>query len=170
MKRLIVLTLALFAATTTAAAAEPDLFTEEIEREIVIDASRKEVWRVLTDFAAYPEWNPFITHISGALEVGAQIEITVQPCDYPEFTFTPTVQTVDARRELAWLGYFGQPGIFDGFHVFELHRDDGKVRFVQREEFSGTAVPASGPVLDATACGFEGMHEALRERVSKRAM
>jgi hypothetical protein len=169
VKRLGVLTLLLFATTTTTAAAQPDPFTEEIEREIVIDASRKEVWRVLTDFAAYPEWNPFITSISGALEVGAQIEITVQPCDFPEFTFTPTVQTVEARRALAWLGNFGQPGTFDGFHAFELHRDDGKVRFVQREEFSGTAVPASGPVLDATACGFERMHEALRERVTKRA-
>jgi hypothetical protein len=168
VKRVIVLALLPVAAAISPASAQPDPFTKEIEREIGIDASRREVWHVLTDFAAYPEWNPFLTSISGDLEAGAQLEITVQPCGYPEFTFTPTLQTVDPRRELAWLGHFGQPGIFDGFHVFELHRDDGKVRFVQREEFSGTAVPASGPVLDATACGFERMHEALEERVTER--
>jgi hypothetical protein len=42
------------------------------------------------------------------------------------------------------------------------------VRFIQREHLSGTSVPASGPVLEATACGFEKMNEALEERVEQQ--
>ena len=43
---------------------------KELHSEIVIDASPERVWDVLTDFASYPQWNPFIRRISGELEVG----------------------------------------------------------------------------------------------------
>jgi uncharacterized membrane protein len=33
---------------------------KEIHTEIEINAPAEKVWRVLTDFAAYPEWNPFV--------------------------------------------------------------------------------------------------------------
>jgi hypothetical protein len=166
VKRLLVVTALLVVAIAGTAAAEPIAFERDLRREIAIDASRRRVWRVLTDFAAYPDWNPFITSIRGPLKVGGQLEVTIQPCGYPEFTFTPVVQSVEARRELSWLGHLGQPGIFDGDHSFQLRKGPAdSMRFVQREEFSGTAVLASGPVLDATACGFERMNEALKRRV-----
>jgi uncharacterized protein YndB with AHSA1/START domain len=39
----------------------------ELRREVELDASPERVWAVVTDFAAYPEWNPFIRLISGEL-------------------------------------------------------------------------------------------------------
>ena len=38
---------------------------KELHSEIEIDASAERVWGILTDFASYPEWNPFIRRISG---------------------------------------------------------------------------------------------------------
>ncbi len=32
---------------------------KEIHTEIEINAPAGKVWRVLTDFPSYPEWNPF---------------------------------------------------------------------------------------------------------------
>jgi uncharacterized protein YndB with AHSA1/START domain len=45
----------------------------ESEREI--EAPPDVVWRVLTDFAAYPEWNPFIVRIGGDLTVGQVLDL-----------------------------------------------------------------------------------------------
>jgi hypothetical protein len=42
----------------------------EIEKVIEIDAPPADVWRVLLDFDAYGEWNPFIRSISGRVEPG----------------------------------------------------------------------------------------------------
>jgi uncharacterized protein YndB with AHSA1/START domain len=33
---------------------------KELHTEIEIDASAERVWDILTDFASYPQWNPFI--------------------------------------------------------------------------------------------------------------
>jgi hypothetical protein len=40
----------------------------ELRREIELDAPPERVWAVVTDFDAYPEWNPFIRQISGELQ------------------------------------------------------------------------------------------------------
>jgi len=37
----------------------------EIETTVEIDAPPAAVWRVLTDFPTYGEWNPFIPTIAG---------------------------------------------------------------------------------------------------------
>ncbi len=50
-----------------------NLTTEEIEREIEIDASDEEVWDILSDFKAYPEWNPYITYIEGEMNLGKRL-------------------------------------------------------------------------------------------------
>ena len=45
----------------------------EIRAETVIAAPPEAVWRVLTDFAAYPDWNPFIRSIEGKPWVGTRL-------------------------------------------------------------------------------------------------
>jgi hypothetical protein len=37
------------------------------------------MWAVVTDFAAYPEWNPFIGRISGDFQEGARLEVRIEP-------------------------------------------------------------------------------------------
>ena len=46
--------------------------TRRIATAIDIDAPADAIWRVLVDFPAYPEWNPFIRRITGEAKVGAQ--------------------------------------------------------------------------------------------------
>jgi len=44
----------------------------EVRTEIEIVASAPSVWRVLTGFELYPEWNPFIRKVSGQCIDGAK--------------------------------------------------------------------------------------------------
>ena len=103
----------------------------EFRREIEIDAPPERVWAVVTDFAAYPDWNPFIRRISGELHEGAKLEVRIEPPGARATTFKPTVRAVEANRELRWLGRLLLPGIFDGEHSLRIEPlDGGRSRFV----------------------------------------
>jgi hypothetical protein len=138
----------------------------EIVTEIDIAAPAERVWTVLTNFASYPEWNPFITRISGELRVGARLEARVVPPGSRGMTFRPRVVALEANRELRWLGRLGLPGIFDGEHAFRIEPiGPDRVRFVHSERFSGMLVPLARRSLDrGTRQGFEALNRALKQR------
>jgi hypothetical protein len=138
----------------------------ELRREIEIDAPPERVWAVLTDFAAYPEWNPFIRRISGEVREGARLEVLIEPPGARATTFKPTVRAVQANRELRWLGRLVLPGVFDGEHTLQIEPMDGdRSRFVQSERFSGLLVGLVKGTLAKTEAGFEQMNVALKARV-----
>jgi hypothetical protein len=139
-----------------------------VSSEIEIAASPEQVWGVLADLDSYPEWNPFITHIKGELEMGRRLSVRIQPPGGRAMSFRPTVVTALPGRQLAWLGRLLAPGIFDGEHRFEIARGDGGVRFRQSEVFRGMLVPMMGSVLEKTRAGFEQMNQALKVRAERR--
>jgi len=138
----------------------------QLNTEIEINAVPDRVWTILTDFAAYPEWNPFIKFIHGAPQQGARLEVRIQPSGTKGMTFRPTVLVADTGRELRWLGRLLFPGVFDGEHRFVIKPvAAGKVRFQQSEQFTGILVPMFRSSLDQdTKRGFEEMNLALKSR------
>ncbi len=139
---------------------------KEIRTEIDIEASAGRVWDSLTDFPAFPEWNPFIRRISGEPKVGTKLEVFMQSSGTRGMKFRPTVMKVERDRELRWLGHLAVPGLFDGEHIFEIEELGAKhVHFVQHERFRGILVPLLARSLDRDAKrGFEEMNRALRTR------
>jgi hypothetical protein len=137
-----------------------------LRTEIDIAASAARVWDVLTDFAAYPEWNPFIRRIEGILAPRCRLLVRIQPPGGRAMTFRPTVLRVEPERELAWRGRTLVPGLFDGEHHFRLEpRGGDSVRFVHGENFSGALVPLLRRTLETTTRqGFEAMNAALKTR------
>ena len=100
--------------------------TKNLASTIGIDASPERVWQVLTDFAAYPEWNPFIVRAEGRPEEGVRLTVRMQPVGARAVTLVPTVlEAVEARR-LRWSGSLWIPGIFDAEHVFSLDPPGGR--------------------------------------------
>jgi hypothetical protein len=140
--------------------------SHQLQTEIDITATPERVWSILTNFPAYPDWNPFIRSIRGAPEQGAPLEIRIQPSGTKGMTFRPTVLTAIRAQELRWLGRFLVPGLFDGEHRFVIKSlANGKVRFQQSELFNGILVPIFRASLDRdTKRGFEEMNQALKVR------
>jgi hypothetical protein len=135
---------------------------------IDIDAPAVATWRVLTDFAAYPEWNPFIRRIAGELRVGATLNVTAQPQGRKPMTFHPTIRVAEPGRELRWLGRVLIPGIFDGEHAFIIEERQGGCRLRHEETFRGLLVPAFGAMLKDTEQSFIALNAALKRRVESR--
>ena len=144
----------------------------ELRAEIEIDADPQAVWAVLTDFAAYPNWNPFIVSIDGDQRVGARLRARLQPPGARGITMRPTVTVSEPRQAFGWLGRLGGvPHLFDGAHRFDLEPLDGgaRTRLVQSERFRGVLLPlVRRSVLPATLAGFDAMNRALAERAETR--
>jgi hypothetical protein len=139
---------------------------KELHSEIEIAARPERVWGILTDFASYPRWNPFIRTISGELKVGERLDIRLEPPDSRGITLRPRVLSAEPNRKLRWLGHLLVPGLFDGEHSLSIELlEEDRVRFVQGEAFKGLLVPLLAGSLDQnTLRGFEEMNEALKER------
>ncbi|MBA3492031.1 MAG: SRPBCC domain-containing protein [Rubrobacteraceae bacterium] len=139
---------------------------KELRSQIEIESPAERVWQVLTDFAAYPEWNPFIRRVDGQPEVEEQLVVRMRPSGTRGMTFRPTVMKAEPNRQLRWLGHLLVPGLFDGEHISEIEElDRSRVLFIQREVFKGLLVPLLARSLDKdTQRGFEEMNRALRER------
>ncbi|MES2557819.1 MAG: SRPBCC domain-containing protein [Bacteroidota bacterium] len=142
---------------------------KEISTSIIINATPKKVWSILTDFGNYGIWNPFITAISGTPEVGQKLKVTLKPENGKGMTMKPKVVVFEREKEFRWIGHLGIPGLFDGAHRFQLiDNGDGTTTFIQSERFGGILIPFFTKMLDVdTKNGFIAMNEGLKVLAEK---
>jgi len=136
-----------------------------LETKIEINASAEKVWKLLTTFKDFPNWNPFIREASGEIAEGAQLRVVLQSPGSSAMTFQPNLLMVQPERELRWLGRLLMPGIFDGEHIFKIEPlSENQIRFTQVENFRGLLVPFLWKSLDTnTRQGFENMNVAIKK-------
>jgi len=136
----------------------------QLRTEIEIAAPPEKVWKVLTDFAAYPEWNPFIVSVRGKPILGARLAVVISPPERSEMRFNPEVVRAEPNRELRWRGVLWFSWLFCGEHIFRVEpSSDGHTRFMHGEDFSGWLLRFL-PMTN-TARGFVFMNQALKRRV-----
>jgi hypothetical protein len=139
---------------------------KQIHTEIEINAPAERVWHVLTDFAAYPEWNPFVRRAEGEIRAGGRLRVLIQPPGGKAMSFRPMVLVAEPNQQLRWLGRLWMPGLFDGEHSFSIDPlGERRVRFSQHEQFGGLLVPLLSRMLDGQVRpGFDEMNRALKLR------
>lgn len=138
---------------------------QELHTEIEIEAPVSDVWAALSDFAAYPGWNPFATRIRGELREGARLIVELA-LGSSRMTIRPVVVHVDEGRAFRWRGSLPVPGLFNGEHAFELEPvGESRTRFVHAERFTGAlVVPLLWLIGTRTRAGFVAMNDALKRR------
>jgi hypothetical protein len=139
-----------------------------IKTETIIEAPAERVWAEMTDFASFPDWNPFVREASGRLEVGQQLKIKLRLDHGLKMTFKPRVTVVEPNRELRWLATLGRPGVFDVDRAFQIEPyGEGSVRFVMSEECTGWLTPVMFATnLEAQLYrGYDAFNQALIKRV-----
>src|SRR5229473_1318046 len=140
---------------------------KEIHTEIEIAAGKDAVWNVLTNFAAYPDWNPFLRTVATELRPGAPVAMSVA-VGTRTLDVDATIRRVVPEREVRWAGPISRlKGIvFNGEHYFRIEElAPGRVRFLHGERFGGLSLPLIGGWMDRTlAPAYVAMNVALKRR------
>jgi hypothetical protein len=142
---------------------------KQLQAEVEVQASPERVWEVLTDFAAYSQWNPFIVQAAGQAVPGSRLELRMRLPGRRPTTFRPEVLEAEPARRLRWLGRLLVPGLFDGEHRFTIEpAGPGRVRVTQHEAFRGLLAPLLlAFIATPTLEGFHQMNQALQARVEE---
>lgn len=137
---------------------------KKIETVIHIHRPPQYVWEVLMDFKNYPNWNPFITGISGKAKKGEQLSVTITLPGKKGMSFSPVILKIKPQEEFRWKGKFIVKGFFDGEHYFLLQQlPNGSTSLRHGEIFTGLLPSILSPLLKNTQTGFELMNVALKE-------
>jgi hypothetical protein len=152
------------------------LARREIATELVVAAPPAVVWEVLTEFASYPSWNPFLPWISGEASPGSRVRAVALPLRGPGMHVRARVTAVAPAAELRWTGVLFFAWLFRGRHYFVLEelpgRDNRPAATLLRhgEVLGGILTPFLGAAMAYwMRPGFERMNQALRVRAEEAA-
>lgn len=147
---------------------------------VEIDAPLEIVWAVMTDTAAYGEWNPFCFRADCPTPpaTGDPIVLHVRWANGRTTTSPERISAVEppyqdggTRRALLAYVYEGLPaklGLVRGTRLQRLSQEPGgPTVYATVEEFSGPLVPLAGP--GRVAEGFTRHAEALKKRAESLA-
>ncbi len=129
---------------------------------VEIHAPAARIWGLLTDSVHYPDWNPTVQSVEGAIVPGARI--VVRPADNPKRAFPVKVSAFAPPHRMVWSG--GMPlGLFRGERVFELTQTRADtVRFSMQETFSGPLSGLIGKSIPDLQPAFDDFAAALKRR------
>jgi uncharacterized protein YndB with AHSA1/START domain len=133
------------------------------EATALIQAPAAHVWRVLTDTAAWPDWDSGVTKVDGRLALGEKLSISVEA--NPGRVFPVKVVTLTEPERIVFRG--GMPlGLFTGERTYTLHSEGTETRFTMREQYTGPlasmivkSIPDLGPSFRQFADGLKRQAE-----------
>lgn len=137
-----------------------------LETEITIAASAHQVWSVLDDLAAYPEWNKLVPDLEGRTTVGQTVRGTLVQQNTPDLPLSPELTRIVGARELRWLTVIPGDEGFSAEHCFVLEpRDNGTTHLRHFEIFDGPLAEVLWPGVDTNSrVAYSEMNEDLKAR------
>jgi uncharacterized protein YndB with AHSA1/START domain len=148
---------------------------DQIERDVVLEATRDEVWRALSDVKSFGEW--FGVKLAGSFAPGATVRGTVTHKGYENLPIEFKIERMEPERFLSWqwhpyainpqIDYSAEPTTFV---VFELEDVPGGTRLHVRE--SGfDAIPASrrDEAYEANDKGWAMQMESIQRYLRRAA-
>lgn len=138
---------------------------KEVKTEIIINAPKGKVWRVMMDFAAYPEWSTFIRSIEGEAKLGGRLKNTLRLTTSDQI-FKPVITRMEEGNAFEWLGSIPL-GLFKGRHYFILEATgEQQTKLIHGEVFSGLLRGLiMNKIGEDTMKGFQAWNKALKRRV-----
>lgn len=132
-----------------------------VHNEVIVDASPSEVWQVLTDRDAYPEWNTVLLDLKGDFKVGEQVVFQFKEAEGKQYEVKAKVEEVVPDKLLNQKG--GMWGILTFDHKYILEPVGEKTKVTIHEDYAGVYVPFwdHKPLEPA----YAKLNQALKARV-----
>ncbi len=136
-----------------------------IHTTIDIDAPPERVWAALSDFAAYPDWNPLTVKVEGELVVDAVVKLHVD-LGGDLLVRKHVISRVDPHQALCWIVRTRKPWLMRGERCQRIEDlGDGRSRFTNEEGVFGlTSYIVALTHKGRIRAGLEAMSQALKER------
>jgi hypothetical protein len=137
-----------------------------VRTSLTIAAPPARVWRVLTDFDAYPEWNTVIQRVRAEAHLGAPIRFAIKIEGLPPMPFAAKVSRCVEGRAFGWRGGAPLvPAVAWAEHYFLLEPSGDGTLVDHREDFHGAlGLMMRGPMLDRVTRTYDGFNHALKAR------
>lgn len=140
----------------------------EIKTEVQIAAPIEQVWKTLTEFNDWKDWNPTIILAEGNVFVDSKLNITINGNGKGDANFQPIILELDAPNNFRWRANMMADFIFRNDRVFILTEKESGTHLIHKEEFSGMMVPVMWKMFqDFVGPSLEKMNEALKEKLER---
>jgi hypothetical protein len=143
----------------------------QLERQVEIDASADVVWEVVTDLAAWPDWNPFVVACRSTLAVGDPIAMRVRMAAGPAWPQRERVLVHEPGRRLCWGVADWPTALLASERCQEVEPlGPDRARYRSRFALRGVLEPVVRALFGRRIeRGLEAMTEALRRRAESRS-
>lgn len=131
---------------------------------ITINAPKELVWKWLTDFESYQQWNPLVSAVVGETIQGGIIETTIVPLNE---TFQVKLISLKPQQEIVWQGKRGAKFLLAGKHYYRLKAHDLNTTILEHGEyFTGILSPfIPKRLLRKMEETFVQHNQALKDRI-----
>ncbi len=138
---------------------------KKFHAQTTIDAPASMVWEHLTDFANYPEWNPFLRSVQGEPEEGAAISIQVANQSRP---IKGRIKQLIPNSKLQ-LESLAPLGLMRALLTCEIAPMEGnrQVNFTVNETFEGLLSRIFSSRLEQQGPLYDEMCKSLKTRVEQ---
>lgn len=128
----------------------------KVEMDIAIQATPEKIWSIVSDFAAYPSWNPYIKAVRGPVDLDAEVEMdllynTAFDSDAGiRATEKVRVTGIAAPKYFSWVWDHPRGNWWlSSERVFRIKaREDGKCTFFHEAYFTGMSLMKLFGILD----------------------
>ncbi len=137
---------------------------KEYHTKIDINASKEMVWKALTDFERYREWNPLVSQLTGNISEGGIIKTTIVPL---KNTYAAKLLSFKKNKEIVWKGKRGVSFLLAGEHYYRLKGHQENLTTLEHGEyFTGIlSIFISNKLLEKMEKAFVAHNLALKERL-----
>ena len=138
----------------------------QLKAKIQIAAKIDQVWKTLTDFENWHEWNPTVKRVTGQATQGTTLNITMPGKAGKDMSYPAQIINLQPPTLFRWRAKMIAGFLFANGRVFELKEHDGGTLLVNTEEFSGLMVPLMGNKLNQFVVpALNKMNEALKAKL-----